>query len=220
MAGELTARQRELLLFIEDHVRTYGFPPSIREMADAMGIRSTNGVNDHLKAIERKGYIARGQGLKSRAISVRVPAPATAGEHPGADEELDEPVLAVPILGRVAAGAPVLSEENFEGTVRVGQSLLGPERNLFALRVRGDSMIGKGIFEGDIVFVRPQRNARSGQTVVALVDGETTVKTFRPSGDAIRLEPANPAVRPIVIRKKDRLPTTILGVVRGVYRSM
>lgn len=210
----LTDRQRQLLQYIEDHLRIHGFPPSIREMAEHMDIRSTNGVNDHLKALEKKGYIQRGSGLKSRAISLLSRARRTSARRP------DEPVVAIPILGRVAAGVPVLSDENYEGTINLGRSLLPANRNLFALRVRGDSMIGKGIFDGDMVLVSSQPNADSGQIVVALVDGEATVKTFRRLKNHVRLEPANEEMEPIVVRQQDFASASILGVVTAVYRQL
>lgn len=212
---ELTERQRQLLAFIEDHLHTHGFPPSIREMADAMSIRSTNGVNDHLKALQRKGYISRGMGPKSRAISLLARA-RTAGKA-----SAREPVLAVPLLGRVAAGAPILAEENVEDTIHLGRSLVkAGQQKLFALRVRGDSMIAKGILDGDIILVKSQHSADSGQIVVALVDGEATVKTFRRGKNAIYLEPANPAMKPLVIEQHEFKPTSILGVVTGVFRRI
>jgi repressor LexA len=210
----LTDRQQQLLHFIEDHLRIHGFPPSIREMADHMGIRSTNGVNDHLKALEKKGYIQRGAGLKSRAISLLSRSKRASARRP------EEPVVTVPVLGRVAAGVPVLSDENFEGSVSLGRSLLPASRKLFALRVRGDSMIDKGIFDGDLVMVSSQSTADSGQIVVAMVDGEATVKTLRRLKNHIRLEPANEHFEPIVIRRQDFTPTSILGVVTGVYRQL
>lgn len=210
----LTDRQQQLLHFIEDHLRIHGFPPSIREMADHMGIRSTNGVNDHLKALEKKGYIQRGAGLKSRAISLLSRIKRTAARRP------EEPVVAVPILGRVAAGVPVLSDENFEGSISLGRSLLPANRKLFALRVRGDSMINKGILDGDMVVVSSQPDADSGQVVVAMVDGEATVKTLRRLKNHIRLEPANEEFEPIEIRHQDITSTSILGVVTGVYRQL
>jgi repressor LexA len=210
----LTDRQQQLLHFIEDHLRIHGFPPSIREMADHMGIRSTNGVNDHLKALEKKGYIQKGQGLKSRAISLLSRSRRTSARRP------EEPVVTVPILGRVAAGVPVLSDENYEGSVSLGRSLLPASHKLFALRVRGDSMIDKGIFDGDLVMVTSQQTADSGQVVVAMVDGEATVKTLRRLKNHIRLEPANDQFEPIVIRRQDFTPTSILGVVTGVYRQL
>ena len=210
----LTDRQRQLLQYIEDHLRIHGFPPSIREMAEHMDIRSTNGVNDHLKALEKKGYIQRGSGLKSRAISLLSRVKRTTARRP------EEPVVAIPILGRVAAGVPVLSDENYEGTINLGQSLLPASRSLFALRVRGDSMIGKGIFDGDMVLVSSQQNADSGQIVVALVDGEATVKTFRRLKTHVRLEPANEEMEPIVVRQQDFASASILGVVKAVYRQL
>ena len=214
---ELTHRQKELLSFIQEHVQLYGFPPSIREMADHMGIRSTNGVNDHLKALERKGYISRQKELKSRAISLTGPS-TEVGHHPQSSSASQ--LIAVPILGRVAAGTPVLSEENMEGTIYLGNSLVPSGKNIFALRVNGDSMIEKGIFDGDLVIVRSQQKACSGEIVVALVDGEATVKTFRIKKDTIHLEPANPNMKSIVIHRNKMKPTNIIGVVTGVYRQI
>jgi len=188
---QLTKRQQELLLFIEDYLKLHGFPPSIREMADHMGIRSTNGVNDHLKALERKGFISRLQGFKSRAI--------TLANREASSSVVDQSIIKIPVVGRVAAGVPVLSEENIESFISLDRSLL-PDPKSFALRVHGDSMIGKGIFDGDIVFVRPQQSADSGQIVVALIDDQATVKTFRFSRGVIRFEPENPAMDSIVVR--------------------
>jgi repressor LexA len=213
---ELTDRQRQLLLFIENHLQIKGYPPSIREMADHMGIRSTNGVNDHLKALERKGYISRMSNLKSRAISLV----ASAASNGSSDTEPQEPIVAVPIVGRVAAGVPVLAEENVEDTLHVGQSLIQTNKKVFALKVRGDSMIEKGILDGDIVFVKHQQTADNGEIVVAMLDGEATVKTFRQLKNSIRLEPANSSMKPIIVREKDFSNTDILGVVTGVYRNI
>jgi len=211
---ELTARQRQLLEFIEDYIGTYGFPPSIREMADQMGIRSTNGVNDHLKALQKKGYISRHEGLKSRAISLLKPSePASSGHD-------QPPAVEVPILGRVAAGVPVLSEENFEGTLPLGSDLLPASGRVFALRVHGESMIGKGILDGDTVVVHSRRTPHPGDMVVAMIDEEVTVKTFRRTKNTVRLEPANPDFEPIVIRRSDFTPAAILGVVTGVFRRI
>lgn len=209
----LTARQQELLDFIEHHIVDKGYPPSIREMADQMGIRSTNGVNDHLKALERKGYLVREAGLKSRAIALLHPSAAqTRNEAPE--------VLHVPILGRVAAGQPILAEEHLEGHWNLDPSMIGRAGVQFALQVRGDSMIEKGILDGDTVFVRQQNHADAGQTVVAMIEGEATVKTFRPYKDQVVFEPANPDVAPIVIHRSDFRQTDILGVVTGVFRRV
>ncbi len=212
MKKELTGRQRQLLEYIADHLRGHGFPPSIREMADHMGIRSTNGVNDHLKALERKGYLERKEGLKSRAIAL------TASLHPGHAEQ--ENLRVVPLLGRVAAGLPMLAEENLEGEFHIGQDLLPGSGQIFALTVTGDSMIELGIHDGDTVFVRKQNQARAGEVVVALIDGETTVKTYRQTARAITFEAANPDYPDIVIPKGDFRPTDILGVVTAVFRRL
>ncbi len=214
----LTERQSQLLAFIEDHIVTNGYPPSIREMGEHMAIRSTNGVNDHLKALERKGHLIRKVGLKSRAIALtgRNSGRRTA-RRPGA---FDESIVSVPILGRVAAGQPVLAEENLEGHLQVDRTMLGGSQNAFALRVQGDSMIEKGILAGDLVFVRRQNNADPGQVVVAMIEGEATVKTFRPRKDRIVFEPANQAMNPIVVLRSEFRQTDILGVVTGVFRRL
>ncbi len=211
---ELTSRQRQLLAFIESYIADNGYPPAIREMAEHMGIRSTNGVNDHLKALERKGYLSRRPGLKSRALRL-LERPATVEpERPAAA------TVAVPIVGLVAAGAPVLAEEHLEGQLELDRSLVGAGAEVFALRVQGESMIGRGILPDDIVFVRRQATAEPGQVVVALIDGEATVKTFRPAGDRIVFEPANPQWEPIEIHRSDFRQTDLLGVVTGVYRKL
>jgi len=213
MGAELTARQKELLDFIEDHVRVQGFPPSVREMAQHMGIRSTNGVHDHIKALERKGYLLRQNTMKSRAISI-------ARKREAAVMVDADGVTAVPIVGRVAAGTPITAEENREGTVLLSPELLPRDQSIFALRVQGDSMIERGIFDCDLVFVRPQHTAESGQMVVALIEGEATVKTFRKAKGCVRFEPANPAWEPIVVQQQDFKDTQILGLVVGVFRQV
>lgn len=210
----LTKRQSTLLRFIEGHVDEYGYPPSIREMADHMGISSTNGVNDHLKALERKGCLLRHGGLKSRAISLvgRKTSKMVA--------DTTSQVSIVPLVGRVAAGAPVLSEENVDDYFHLDRSLTGDHEDLFALRVAGESMIERGILDGDFVLVKPQKTADSGQVVVALVDGEATVKTFKLRSKSVVLEPANPNMQPIEIPKHDRRGVAIVGIVKGVFRKL
>lgn len=173
-----------------------------------MGIRSTNGVNDHLKALERKGYLVREE-LKSRALR-----PVDVRE-PRDDFEID-------ILGRVAAGAPILAEENVIDRVVVDRYFLGAVRakDVFGLVVRGQSMIDDGIFDGDYIFVRKQSTAESGEIVVVLIDGEATCKRYFPEGDRIRLQPANAAMEPIYVRRSEFRAVDILGKVVGVYRRM
>ena len=204
----LTKRQEMVLDFITQSINSRGYPPTLREIGSYMGIRSTNGVNDHLRALERKGYLKR-EDMKSRALR---PVNMESGS--------EDQVVEIPLVGRVAAGEPVLAEQNIEDTIAVDQSLLGRHREVFALRVRGDSMIDAGINDGDMIFVRKQLHAERNAIIVALIGDEATVKYFQPENDYIRLQPANQAYAPIIIRKEDFRPTQILGVVVGLYRSI
>jgi repressor LexA len=204
----LTKRQEMVLDFITQSINSRGYPPTLREIGSYMGIRSTNGVNDHLRALERKGYLKR-EDMKSRAL--RPVAMESGGE---------ETVMEIPLVGRVAAGEPVLAEQNIEDTITVDQSLIGRHREVFALKVQGDSMIDAGIHEGDTIFVRKQLHAERNAIAVVMVGDEATVKYFQQENDFIRLQPANEAYAPIIIRKEDFRPTQILGVVVGLYRSM
>jgi repressor LexA len=230
--ADLTQRQLIVLGFIAQHIETKRFPPTIREIGLAVGIRSTNGVNDHLKALERKGYLSRSE-MKSRAL---VPSPK-AWERLGAVDPLEAPepvptpvatrpadgLIEVPLLGKVAAGAPILAEESFDSTLRVDPGLLGSaamRSDVFALRISGDSMIGDGIFDGDILFVQRQSTARMGEIVVAMIEGEATVKRYYPEGDKIRLQPSNPRLEPIYLRRSDARESQILGVAIGVFRTI
>ncbi len=202
----LTRRQEMVLDFITQSICDRGYPPTLREIGSHMGIRSTNGVNDHLRALERKGYLKR-EDMKSRALR-----PVTL------DTGQDNNVVEIPVVGRVAAGEPVLAEQNIEETVSVDRYFIGRQRDVFALKVRGDSMINAGIDEGDILFVRKQLHAERNEIVVVLIGDEATVKYYQPERDFIRLQPANDAYAPIIVRKDDFRPTQILGVVVGLYR--
>jgi len=185
MTESLTDRQEKILSFIKKSIQDQGYPPTIREIGEHFGIRSTNGVNDHLKALERKGYLMRGE-LKSRALSVIEGGRSQAGRFPRlARRELsavgDGDVVEVPVVGKVAAGEPILAQENITDHVRIDSVLLGDGgRKVFALRVSGDSMIGDGIFDGDYIFVRKQLHAGAGEIVVAMIEDEATVKRFYP----------------------------------------
>ena len=211
--GVLTDRQREILEFITQSIRERGYPPTLREIGVHFGIKSTNGVNDHLRALEKKGYLQR-EDLKSRALrpmGMRGPARA-----PSRDEDMVE----VPLVGRVAAGVPLLAVENVEDTVRVDRFFIGQTREVFALRVKGESMIEDGIFDGDYIFVRKQLQASRGDIVVAMIGDEATVKRYYPEGDSIRFQPANAAMEPIIVRKRDWKSVNLIGLVVGVYRKM
>ncbi|HJL43164.1 MAG TPA: transcriptional repressor LexA [Myxococcales bacterium LLY-WYZ-16_1] len=232
---DLTPRQRQILDFITRRIDDQGYPPTIREIGEEMGIRSTNGVNDHLKALERKGFLRR-EGLKSRAlrpVDMAVNWDGAAGEAAAPAVTRSDPLVSavipdggdpveVKVLGRVAAGSPILADENPEATVFVDRFFLGraPVDGVYALRVSGDSMIEGGILDGDYIFVRKTIDAKRGDVVVAMIDGEATVKRYEPDGSIIRFVPENSSMEPIEVRREDFRDTSILGVVVGVYRKM
>jgi repressor LexA len=199
----LTSRQERLLRIIEQSVAQRGYAPTLQEMAQAMDITSLQGVKDHLAALERKGYLQRSPGRR-RAIAVMQPLFPVDGS--------------VPILGRVAAGKPLLAVENQEGALRLNADLLGTGVH-FALRVQGDSMIDAGIGDGDHVIVRQQDSADPGDIVVALLGEEVTVKRLQKKGSALFLEAANVAYAPIPLTRQSSSPR-ILGVVVGLYRKL
>jgi repressor LexA len=223
MTETLTERQEKILAFIKKSIQDQGYPPTIREIGEHFGIRSTNGVNDHLKALERKGYLQRGE-LKSRALSViegGKPARFVRRELEPAPELGSGRVVEVPVVGKVAAGAPILAQENITDHVRIDSFLLGDAaKRVFALKVTGDSMIGDGILDGDYIFVRKQLTANRGDIVVALIGDEATVKYYFPEKDYVRFQPANKAMAPILVRAVDFKPTMLLGVVVGVFRRL
>ncbi len=211
----LTKRQEQTLDFIRHSIEDRGYPPTLREIGEHMGIRSTNGVNDHLRALERKGYLTR-EDMKSRALKlVEDQAPPPANKL-NADDDLIE----VRILGRVAAGLPLYAEENVIDTVRVDRMLVRGGRDVFGLRVTGDSMIDAGILSGDYIFVKKQSTADRGDIVVALIGDEATVKYFYPERDYVRFQPANGSTAPILVRASDFKSTMLLGKVVGVYRRL
>jgi len=219
-AHKLTDRQRLVLEFIQNRVEEQGYPPTIREIGEFLGIKSTNGVSDHLKALEKKGFLKR-DGQKSRAL---VPVPNEPDESfitNVIDFSASNDVVEIPLIGKVAAGSPILAQENRTGTVKVDSFFIGgTTKQVFALRVSGDSMIEDGIFDGDYIFVKKQLHAEAGDIVVALIEDEATVKRFYPEGDRIRFQPANARLLPIYVRRDEFRETSILGVVVGVYRKL
>ncbi|MBC7292520.1 MAG: transcriptional repressor LexA [Thermoleophilia bacterium] len=202
---ELTDRQRRILEIIEEAVARQGYPPTIREIGQAVGLCSPASVHSQLRALERKGFIRRGS-AKRRALELVRPL---AG---GATRAALWGARAVPLVGRVAAGAPILAEENIEEILEI-PTIFGPVDECFALRVTGSSMIKAGIFDGDVVVVRRQDYANDGDIVVALIDGEATVKRFFREPDRVRLEPENDAMSPIYTREP-RLVGRVIGVMR------
>lgn len=228
----LTERQQQVLHYIRQSISERGYPPTLREIGAHMGIRSTNGVNDHLRALERKGYLTR-EDMKSRALRPRDlngegasgggdPLRSTlaggGSDAPANDQEGD--IVEISVVGRIAAGLPILAEEHILDTVRIERSLVRGGREVFGLRVTGDSMIEAGIFSGDYIFVRRQLTAQRGDIVVALIGDEATVKYYFPEKDYVRFQPANAAMAPILVRASDFKPTMLLGVVVGVYRKL
>ena len=199
-ATMLNERAREIHTFIQRYRREHGSAPTIREIGRQFEIASTNGVRYYLNLLERAGYIRRTGGI-SRGIG-----PSTETASAG-----------IPVLGRVAAGQPILAEENWSGSLELGE-LFGHTEHLFALHVRGDSMKDAGILQGDYVIVKKQDTARPGEIVVACVNEEATVKRYQPRGDHVELVAANENYEPIVVGADSDF--RILGTVRGVVRTV
>jgi repressor LexA len=224
----LTPRQREVFEFIKERIEQTNRPPTLREIGQRFEISSTNGVRSILAALVKKNFIARSPKL-SRGIDLpqgtREPMnPGSMhngmqnGETPREFSHQESQVMEIPIVGRVAAGAPILAVENLEGTVVVDRDFLMRQQNVFALRVHGDSMKDAGIHHGDLVFARQQNTAERGQIVVALIGEETTVKYYYPEAGRVRLEPANEAFGPIIVDNSTP-DFSVLGRIIGVMRK-
>lgn len=201
---DLTEKQHAILTFIEDHIRTQHYPPTIREIGENFGI-TAKGAYDHLKAIEKKGYI-RSEKNRSRAIEL---VKTSLGAEPVSMER----TASIPLVGRVAAGVPVLAEENIEEYLAFPRSMV-PDDGVFALRVAGDSMIEAGIHDGDIAVIQKAESARNGDIVVALIEDEATLKYFYKEGKKVRLDPANKSYKPIYPSQ-----LAIIGKLVGLYRQ-
>jgi repressor LexA len=214
----LTPRQRKVLAVIRDWVDRFGYPPSVREIGDAVGLTSTSSVHHQLRTLERKGYLRRDPN-RTRAVDVRAPeeetATGTEGPAEGTPDGTDRPTPAfVPLLGDIAAGGPILAEQAVQDVFPLPREIVG-EGELFLLNVRGDSMVEAAITDGDWVVVRQQPVAENGEIVAAMIDGEATVKTFKRRDGHNWLMPANPAYDPIPGDE-----ATILGRVVAVLRRL
>lgn len=216
----LTPRQRKVLEVIREWVERFGYPPSVREIGDAVGLTSTSSVHHQLRTLERKGYLRRDPN-RTRAVDVRGPedaGPADGGTAAPADDtaagDLRPTPAFVPLLGNIAAGGPILAEQAVESVFPLPREIVG-EGTLFLLNVRGDSMIEAAITDGDWVVVRQQPVAENGEIVAAMIDGEATVKTFKRRDGHIWLLPANPAYEPI-----PGDDATVLGRVVAVLRRL
>lgn len=209
MSEDITTRQRQILAVIEEHLRDRGYPPSVREIGEGVGLTSPSSVHAHLATLQRLGYLVRDP-TKPRAIEVRW------DPNSGAAVER-RPVRHVPLVGEVAAGTDVLAHENITETMPLPSDLTG-DGELFMLRVRGESMIGAGILDGDYVVCRSETTARAGQIVVAGIPGEeATVKTFQREGNEIILVPSNDALTPMRFSADE---VQIFGVVVTVLRKL
>ena len=202
MRKKMTKRQHQVLDFIINYVKDAGYPPTVREIASKFGI-SSKGAYDHLIAIEKKGYIKRNP-AKPRAIELM---DFVYGRAFGT-------VIDIPVVGKVAAGEPLLATQNIERTISLSGDLVKTEEP-FALRIKGDSMVEAGILEDDYVIVKQQPSAEQGDIVVALIGDEATVKRFYKASDHIRLQPENSSMKPIIVKD-----VTILGKVIGLFREV
>ena len=213
----LTPRQRKVLEVIRDWVERFGYPPSVREIGDAVGLTSTSSVHHQLRALERKGYLRRDPN-RTRAVDVRGPEDSTDATAPAAEDtaagDLQPAPAMVPLLGNIAAGGPILAEQAVESVFPLPREIVG-EGTLFLLNVRGDSMIEAAITDGDWVVVRQQPVAEQGEIVAAMIDGEATVKTLKRRDGHVWLMPANPAYAPI-----PGDDATVLGRVVAVLRRL
>lgn len=198
---DLTEKQELVFKFIKDSIRDTGFPPTVREIGSEFGI-TVKGAYDHIKAIEKKGYIHCTQN-KSRAIEI----------VGGNDQLHSETMVNIPLLGDIAAGTPILAEENIDDYLAFPKSSFS-SGNFFALRVRGDSMIEEGIFDKDVAIIKHQSTANNGQIVAAMMEGEATLKTFKKKKDVVQLIPANPDYQ--IIETKS---VSIMGVLAGIFRK-
>ncbi|MCI8771375.1 MAG: transcriptional repressor LexA [Lachnospiraceae bacterium] len=198
----ITAKQQEILDFIKSEILSKGYPPAVREICEAVHLKSTSSVHSHLETLEKNGYIRRDP-TKPRAIEI-------------IDDEFNlsrREVINVPIIGQIAAGEPIFAEQNIEGYFPILPEDM-PSGNAFMLRVRGESMINIGIYDGDKILIKEQNTASNGEIVVALVGDLATVKTFYKENGHYRLQPENDALDPIIVDEVE-----VLGKVVGLFRS-
>ena len=199
--GKITKKQQEILDYIKEEILKKGYPPAVREICEAVQLKSTSSVHSHLETLEKNGYIRRDP-TKPRAIEI-------------CDDNFQmvrTEMVSLPVIGNVAAGAPILAEENVESYFPVPADMV-PAGDSFVLKVKGDSMVNAGIYSGDQIFVNACNTAQNGDTIVALIDDSATVKTFYKENGHIRLQPENDTMDPIIVED-----CQILGKVFGVFR--
>ena len=213
---KITKRQQQAFDFICTFTAAHGYPPSVREIGSAIGLSSPSTVHSHLHKLEEAGYIKRDPN-KPRTIEICEDAKTRAKQSPKlakVKQDVNTNTVTLPLVGRVAAGLPILAEQNVEEVMTLPTNVVG-DSSSFILRVRGESMINAGIFDGDYIVVREQHDAHNGEIVVALIEDSATVKTFYREKDRIRLQPENDTMEPIYATNP-----TILGRVTGLFRSM
>lgn len=214
--GKLGKRQLAIYDFIRTYSTEHGYPPSVREIGAAVGLASPSTVHMHLKVLEEHGLIRR-DSKKPRTIEVVDKQASSADDQvpqASVSQDIDRNLISLPLVGRVAAGTPILAEQNVEETLTLPTSIVG-DASSFILRVRGESMINAGIFDGDYIVVKEQRDAHNGEIVVALIDDSATVKTFYRERDRVRLQPENDSMDPIYVDDP-----VILGRVTALIRSI
>lgn len=201
MSTTLNVQEKRVFDYIKEQIREKGYPPSVREICAALGFKSTSSAHQYISRLAEKGYIDKSD-LKTRAIRIKG----------------DEPTISIPIVGKVAAGEPILAQENIEDYFSIGESFFSKsdlQNDTFVLRVQGESMINAGINDGDYIIVSKQSTARNGQIVVAMIDGNATVKTFYKEVDHVRLQPENDTMDPIIVKN-----VQIVGKVVGLVRKI
>ncbi|MET3194718.1 transcriptional repressor LexA [Bacillus sp. OAE603] len=212
--NKLSKRQAEILAYIKDEVKVKGYPPSVREIAEAVGLASSSTVHGHLERLEQKGFIRRDP-TKPRAIEILGDSSPVVNEAQAVYSEIYSDIMNIPVIGKVTAGIPITAVENVEEYFPLPTSVAPANEQVFMLRVEGDSMMNAGILNGDLVIVKKQFTAENGEIVVAMTeDSEATVKRFYKESDHFRLQPENDALLPILLKQ-----VSILGKVIGVYRT-
>lgn len=212
--NRLKDREQKILDFMKNEIKTKGYPPTVREICTALCIKSTSTVHKDIASLVDQGFLKKDPSKPRAYMIVEQEEPVATAPDTQVSVEEHEDVVEVPIVGNVAAGTPILAEQNIEDTFPIPVRYAGG--NNFMLRVRGESMINVGIMDGDLILVEQQQTARNGEIVVAMIDGfesEATVKTFYHEGDYIRLQPENDTMSPIIVRD-----VSILGKVKGVFR--
>lgn len=212
MKDRLTDRQKEILNYIQNFINENGFPPTLREIAAHFGLASTFGVKRHLEALKKKGYL-KIESFASRAISLRK---KSFNEIESEKMNYNPQIISIPVVGRVAAGSPILSEENLDGMIAIDSNFFKNAKDCFALKVSGDSMINVGIFDGDLVIVNPDEKVSQHDIVVARVDDEITVKNYEKKNNKVFLIPQNEKYEPIIVTEKNNF--SFVGKVIGVVR--